>query len=1128
MKCSRCQTENANGARFCSRCGDVLARRCPRCATLRPPSDRFCSECGHDLSVPADAVAERLGSPYSYTPQNLAEKIINGRNAIEGERKLVTVVFVDVANYTSICDRLDIEDVHRFMDECMRLIMDEIHRYEGIVTQFTGDGIMAIFGAPLAHEDHAQRACHAALSIMARVKGFGERLKKGFDIDFTIRIGINSGPVIVGSIGDDLHMDYTALGNTTNLASRMERMASPGSILASRDTYRMAKEFFDFKALGRFAVKGKEEPVEVYELCGTGPVETRLGAAMARGLTRFVGREKELGSLKNSFEEVKSGRGQVVGIVGEAGVGKSRLIYEFKNTVCTEGCTYLEGSCFHYGRSMAYLPVLDMLRSFFNVKEGLREQLIRKRIDEKVTRLDEHLRYVLPPLHELFSLPPEDETFARLEPKRKRERTFEAIRDLLVRESVDNPLVLTAEDLHWADKTTEEFFSYLIEWLVNTRIMLILAYRPEYTHPWANKSYYTRTGLGQLPSSAGSEMVQHLLEGGHVSPELEELITSKAGGNPLFLEELTYALLEEGSITRSGEAYVLGRQLGELQTPDTIQGIIAARMDRLEEDLKRILQIASVIGRNFSFPILNAITDTTETLKSDLLALQTAEFIYEKRVFPEVEYMFKHALVQEVAYTSLLQRKRRDIHEKIGLAMERLYGERIEEFYEILAYHFSMSTSLEKGYTYLKLSADKAAGNSSLWEAFRYYREALNVLRKERDSEENRRKQVEIIQLMVSPLLSLGFPEQSLQILQEGEKLARDLGDGKSLITLSSAIGLCYSIRGDLLRGLEYNEKAFKVGEEMKDIEILAPIAFDLCSNYAARGEHRKMADLAPRVLALLEAEKREGESFDRGYNLYSTFAAFYGFSMGYLGRYDEGKAFCAKAYEIALKTGNLYSLGLAKLFLGYVLCHQGEGGKAVEHFEKAIPYLEKGQIFVILGLAWSGIGWSRYFMGDLGGARDFVEKGLRIHSDAGIVYNLCVHHWFLSVIYCDLGDLTAAKAHADRAISLARKSHEVYYVGTATASLGRILGKARKPRIKPAEKNIREGIETLTDLGIETQAAIGWLYLGELHSRTGEREKATAALDRAEEVFRRTSMAYWLERAQHLRAGLDQTASTP
>lgn len=621
MICPKCKSENPEIKKFCRKCGAKLSLTCPYCGAETLTEDVFCGDCGHNLRVSKEDPRLDFDQPQSYTPRHLADKILNTRTAIEGERKLVTVLFADVANYTALSERLDPEEVHQIMDGCFRILMDEIHRYEGTTNQFTGDGVMALFGAPVAHEDHASRACHASLSIQRAMGEYGERVTKDYSVEFKMRIGLNSGPVIVGAIGDDLRMDYTAVGDTTNLASRMEGIAQPGSILLSKHTQGLVKDYFDLRSLGKVTVKGKDAPQEAFELVKVGGATTRIEAAVARGLTTFVGRENSMAALREAYEKARNGSGQVMGVVGEAGVGKSRLLFEFRNRLPQDDLIYLEGRCIHFGGAMPYLPILDVLRSYFGIVEGERETIIRKRVAERVLKLDKKLVRTLPPLQDLLSLKVEDEGYLKLDPKKRRERVFEALRDLLVRGSQVRPLILAVEDLHWIDKTTEDFLDYFIGWMANVSVMLVLLYRPEYTHRWGNKSYFNRIGVDQLTLKSSAELVKAILEGGEVAPELRDLILNRTAGNPLFMEELTHTLLENGSIQKEQNQYILARMPSELQVPDTVQGIIAARIDRLEENLKKIMQVASVIGREFAFRILQTIIGMREELKGHLLNL---------------------------------------------------------------------------------------------------------------------------------------------------------------------------------------------------------------------------------------------------------------------------------------------------------------------------------------------------------------------------------------------------------------------------------------------------------------------------------------------------------------------------
>ena len=728
MKCPKCNYTNREDAKFCSECGLKFEITCPKCSFKIRPASKFCDECGYDLRKSKKATPVDFSKPQSYTPKFLADKILNTRSSIEGERKLVTVFFADVANYTAISEKLDPEVIHRIMDGCFKILLDEIHKYEGTINQFTGDGVMAIFGAPVAHEDHAQRACYAALSIQKALVSYEKKVKKDFGTDFKMRIGLNSGSVIVGSIGDDLRMDYTAVGDTSNLASRIEKAASPGTCLVSEHTHYLSRDYFEFNALGMVVVKGKEEPQEVYELIRVGEVDTRIAASAARGLTRFIGRKNSMAVIEGAWEKASKGSGQVVGVVGEAGIGKSRLLLEFRNSRSKSEFTFLEGRCLHYGSTMAYLPFLDILKQQFGIEEGEPESAITEKIKDRLTEIDEALiPDTLSAFEDLLSIKPEDQSWLNLQPKEKGTRTFEALRNLLISVSRKKTLVVVIEDLHWIDRTSEEFLNYFIDWLAQTRILLVLIYRPEYTHLWGSKSYYTKLGLSQLTSPSSAELIRAILYDCRIDPELELLIMNRSAGMPFYIEELAYSLLENGSIRREKNQCFLARAPGDIQIPDTIQGVIAARMDRLDDNLKRTLQVASVIGCNFSFRILQLITGMDSEIKSYLQNLQRLEFIYEKRIFPELEYMFKHALTQEVAYNTLLLERRKELHVKIGRAIEKNYSERLEEFYEMLAYHYEVGQDWEKALVYLTKAGDKVAAAFANREALEYYARTLKV-----------------------------------------------------------------------------------------------------------------------------------------------------------------------------------------------------------------------------------------------------------------------------------------------------------------------------------------------------------------------------------------------------------------
>jgi class 3 adenylate cyclase/tetratricopeptide (TPR) repeat protein len=1072
--------------------------------------------------TPKETTGTEYPQAQSYMPEEPVEKIPHPSHSMESERKLVTVLLAEAANFTSLLETFDPEEAHRIKEDYLRLLTDKTRQCEGTIIQFTGDGIMALFGAPQAQEDHAKRACHAALAIQKGLAEYSETFKKNFGREFKVRIGIHSGPLVVGSTGDDRPMVYTAIGDTLNLASRLKSQAQPGTVLLSGKTQRLVRGTFDLKSLGpldvkNLDVKDTEEPQETFQLIKADRAATNLEASILRGLTRFVGRKKSMAALMEGYERVREGTGQVVGMVGEAGVGKSRLLLEFRHRLPSDEFGYLEGHCLHYGGVMPYLPILDILRSFFEIKEGEQETVVRERVKERILKLDRSLQGTIPPIMDLLALQVGDEAFLKLQPKQKREKVFEALRDLIIRGSQDLPLILAIEDLHWIDKTTEEFLDYFIGRLARVKVLLLLLHRPEYACPWGSKSYFTRVGVEQLTLKSSAELVKAILEDGEAAPELNDFILNRATGNPLFMEELTHSLLENGSIQRIENQYILVKKASDLQVPDTIQGIIAARMDRLEESAKRTMQAASVIGREFAFSILQAVSEMREGLKSQLLNLQALELIYEKSLFPELEYIFKHALIQEVAYNSLLLKRRKEIHEKIGKAIEDLYPERLEEFYEILAYHYSRSDNLDKACHYLKLSGKKATRNNSLREAFQSFKEALSLLKQMPERSENKREQLEVILLMAGPMRVLAYPEDSFKFLQEGEKLVKELGGKKDRAYLNIFIGNFYNYKGNPVLGRKYMEDSFAEAERIGDIEIMATVCHGLCVAYNTMGEFAKIMLLAPRVIALLEKMHRESEMFGWVGNPYSLLLSYQGLSLAHFGEFKDGEQVLEKSLSFARGLNHFYTIGTAEYFLGCLFMIKGDGANTVRYFRSAIESYEKAQAAFILPSAWCWLGSGYQLLGDFDCALKLMEKALKMLHDLGLPTYMSWIHFAMALVYGDSGHWEEARVKAEQALAFARRNQEKPIEGHAQFHLGRAIGKLEKAHLNIAEDNIHEGMKIFERLRHKPSLSHGYYYLGELYADAGLKEKALENLKKAQALYQEMGMDYMLERTRKI-----------
>jgi class 3 adenylate cyclase/tetratricopeptide (TPR) repeat protein len=642
-------------------------------------------------------------SPQSYTPRYLAEKILTSRHALEGERKQVTVLFADIKGSLELLGDRDPEEARKLLDPVLERMMEAVHRYEGTVNQVMGDGIMALFGAPVAHEDHAVRACYAALAMQQAIHRYTAEVRRDHGIEIQIRVGLNSGEVVVRAIGSDLRMDYSAVGQTTHLAARMEQLATPGSTRLTGETFRLAEGFVQVVPIGPVPVKGLPGPVDVFELVGPSATRTRLQAAAARGLTRFVGRGQDLDHLRQSLDKARGGQGQVVAVVGEPGVGKSRLVWEFIHSHRTQDWLVLESSSVSYGKASAYLPVIDLCKGYFRIEARDDARSIREKVTGKLLTLEESLRAMVPAFLSLLEVPSDDAAWDALDSGQRRRRTVEGLRRMLLRESQIQPLCLVFEDLHWVDAETQGLLDALVEGLPTARILLLVNYRPEYGHGWGSKTYYSQLRLDPLPPESAEELLRTLLGEDEDLEPLERLLVSRTEGVPFFLEESVRTLVETGALVGERGRYRLGRPFDTIQVPATVQAILAARIDRLPPEDKALLQTAAVIGKDVPFALLQAISETPEeTLRHGLGRLQAAEFLYETALFPELEYTFKHALTQEVAYGGLLQERRRDLHARIVRAFESLYPGRAGEQTSWLTLHAFRGEVWDRAVAYLR------------------------------------------------------------------------------------------------------------------------------------------------------------------------------------------------------------------------------------------------------------------------------------------------------------------------------------------------------------------------------------------------------------------------------------------
>jgi class 3 adenylate cyclase/tetratricopeptide (TPR) repeat protein len=800
--------------------------------------------------------------PASYTPRHLAEKIRASRSVVEGERKQVTVLFADIKGSTELIHQMDSEQAQQLLDGALKVMMDAVHRYEGTVSRTLGDGILALFGAPIAHEDHAVGACFAALALQDGMRRYAEEIRQASGALVGARVGLSSGEVVVRLISDDLHMDYTALGPTVHLASRVEQLAREGACLLTAETLKLVEGYVEVRSVGPVAIKGLDRPAELFELAGAGAARTRLQARAPRGLTSFVGREAESEAIHRALERARAGHGQVVALVGEPGVGKSRLVWEVTHSPRTQGWLVLESGSVSYGRATSWLPVIDLLKAYCGIGPGDDARSIREKLTGKLLALDRTSEPDLPAFLSLLDVPVEDASWLALDPPRRRRDTIDALKRLMLCEARERPLLLVFEDLHWIDSETQALLDELVESLPTARIFLLVNYRPEYTHGWGSKSYYTQVRIHPLAENSAEALLDALLgtaasvcAGAEVSQplyDLKRLLIERTEGNPFFLEESVRSLAETGALVGERGAYRLAAETADIRVPATVQAVLAGRLDRLPAEEKWLLQAGAVIGKDVSFALLRAITvEATDTpardrfteddLKARLAHLQAAEFLYETSFFPALEYTFKHALTHQVAYGSLLQKRRTALHAEIADAIEKLHADRIAEHVERLAHHAERGESWEKALSYSRQAGHKAVARSANRDAVAFFEQALAALEHLPETRDILEQAVDLRLDLRQPLLPLGEIDQILDHLRHAEITCESLNDQRRLARTLCWLAYSYGVTlGDYERAMAAGQRAQAIGRALEDVPLQVMATFYLAFAHHQQGDHRQ------------------------------------------------------------------------------------------------------------------------------------------------------------------------------------------------------------------------------------------------------------------------------------------------
>jgi len=1114
MLCPKCQFENPANQKFCGECGSKLDKVCPNCGGVNPSKYKFCGECGHDLALSLTPTQkevsfdEKLDKIQRYLPKGLSEKILAQRNKIEGEHKQVTVMFCDMENYSRLSERLGIEEAYEIMDSVYEILIHKVHDYDGTVNEMTGDGIMALFGAPVALEDAPQRAIRSAIAIHREMARFSEKKKIDNKDNPTIkmRAGVHTGPVVVGTLGNNLRVEFKAVGETVNIASRMEGLAEPGSTYITADTFKLAEGFFRFEALGEKKIKGREKPIGVYRVIGTSTRRTRFDVSAERGLTPLVGRNRELEILLDAFERVKGGEGQAVSIMSEAGLGKSRLLYEFRKTVANENVTFLEGKCLSYSQGVAYHPVIDILKSNFDVEKGDRKAEIKEKVRNslKIMNVDESM--TLPYLLSLLSFKDSSLDKMPISAEARKERIVEALTRISLRGSEIQPLVMAIEDLHWIDKSSEKALKTLLGNIAGAKVFLLFTYRPEYTPSWDVKSYCAQINLNRFSNREGLAMVTKLLGTEKLDISLEELILRKTEGVPFFIEEFIKSIKELNLIEKSNNRYQLSKDAQKVSIPSTINDIIMARVDRLPEKTKSLLQTGAVIGREFNYALLRRVTGLPEKeLHASLSLPRDLEIIYEQGVYPETLYIFKHALTRDVLYKSIITKKKKEIHQQVANAIEDLWQENIESYYGILAQHFIDGNNYEKGAEYSKLAGKSMEKAGSLNEAIHYALLRVSCLEKLPRTDIVERKIAKLRAILGILLIAMNHFQRAEEIVSPIVDQALNGSDQKVSAHILTVLGSCqYVLKENFSKAFGQLEKALKISMEMEDMATTAEVSYWLgCAHYLCCNFEKAEINIS-RSVEISKAAKR--------HYVESTFKALLSHLVHYYqGTIRVGYELSKEAVNIADDSGDIWSKTFAYSAHG-ISCF-GKG-----FFEESLEFLHKGRQYSRKLDQYWWRPWSNHFLGEVYFEIGEYQKAKEYYEEAASLLAR-YGNWPSFITVSKIGLARAKMFNDEEDVSLETLydyvllPKAILVEGWIRRYISEILMKIDKGRILEAEDWIKEAIAADGRNGTLFELAKDYLIYMEILKRKKDERQASESLKTALEIFRKCGADGWMEK---------------
>ncbi len=1115
MICLQCRIENREGAKFCKKCGAKLEIVCPECSSLLAPDSLFCDECGAKVNNPAErdpkdlSLDEKLTKIQKYLPKGITEKILSQRDRIEGERKQVTVMFCDMVGFTSLSEQLDPESAYAIVDQVYEILIHKVHDYDGTVNEMTGDGIMALFGAPIALEDAPQRAIRSAIAIHREMAKFSQKIRQDLEgiPPLKMRIGLHTGPVVVGAVGNDLRVEFKAVGDTVNLASRMEGLAEPGTTYVTEATFKLTEGLFRFETVGEKEVKGRKERVRVYRAIVPSTSRTRFDVSTERGLTPFVGRDRDLELLLDGFERCKTGRGQAISIVADAGVGKSRILYELRKAVASEDVTFLEGKCLSYSRALVYHPIIDILKANFDIRDDDKDPQIRKKIKSGLDILGADKASTLPYLLDLLSVREKGIDMVPLSPEERKMRINEALRHIVLKGSGLRPLILAFENLHWIDKSSEESLKALLDSISGSRVYLIFTYRPEFVHTWGGKSYHSQINLNRLSNRETLVMVSHLLGTEAYDKEIEHLVLEKTEGIPFFVEELINSLRDQKIIGKKENEYYLAKDIRKAIIPTTIHDVIMARIDSLSEGSKELLQAGSVAGREFSHQLIESVTDfPKDLLLSHISALKDSELLFESGIYPHSNYVFKHALTQEVTYNSILRKKKTELHKKFGRAIENIYKDRLDELCQILAYHCLQGEDWRRAYKYCQDAGLKAYSHSAYEQSLKCYEDALTALTRLPRNKIRIEREIDLRFHMRSPLTSLGRHDQWGERIRDAEPLAREIDDDARLANVLNYLSAFHWIKGQHLESIELGKKALNLAEKTGHFSCQIATMVHLGIFYFNVGDYPKQIEIHQKVRKRLTGEdafKQHGLASLPGALSRSMLVL----GMAELGNFDNIEEIGHEALEIAEKVKNALTLAFVYNFLAMSYLRKGDYKHAAALLEKCNELFHFSAVKSMYSVTVASLGYAYLLANEPQRALSAVEEAAKednLQASFWPTYPLII----LADVFRAVGKGSEAAETVSRALAISEQRGERGFEAWAMLVMAGIKNAEQKP--EEAKNWYQRALKQASDLSMRPIVAHCHLGLADSHLLLGNDKKSRLELETANEMYRSLGISYW------------------